>query len=138
MAEGWPGQLLIRYSPMENPASAPGFFVICGGYGRDAARLARMLLYQLLIERIDAAGDRAHAARRADRFAIDRGNRGLGAESAGQKRFIGAVGLNQRKVPLKDRDIIQAAEIDHLLARHAVHAIIAGRGPDLALADDKE
>ena len=46
--------------------------------------------------------------------------------------------LEQGIVPLEHRDAVCAAQVDHLLAGHPVHAVIPGRGPNLAPAHDKE
>ena len=83
-----------------------------------------------------AVGERPRA--RGGGLEGDLGDRSLGPEGAGEEGLIGTVGLVEREVLFLHRDAVRMAKVDDLLTGHAVHAVIPGRGPNLAPAHDEE
>ena len=73
-----------------------------------------------------------------DGFSVDLRHRCLRAECSGQESLRGTIGLKERVIPFKDRNTDPSAGIDHLLPRHAVHAVITCRGPNLASSHNEE
>jgi hypothetical protein len=54
------------------------------------------------------------------------------------KASLGAVDVGEGEVALEARDPVLRTQPQHVRARDAVHAVLTGRGPHLALADDEE
>ena len=95
-----------------------------------------MLPDRLLVERLYPLGHLPFPG--ADRLAVDRGHGRLRAEGARQERLVRPIGLVEREVLLENRYPLGPAKVDHLLPCHPVHAVIPGRGPNLAPAHDEE
>ncbi len=94
-------------------------------------------MHQVGVKLAKTFGHRAKFAR-PNHTAINGTNRRLRPKSAGQKRLVRAISVDQTKVALKNGDLVCAAQVDYLLASDSIHAVIAGTGPHRTLAHDKE
>src|SRR5690606_13405490 len=73
-----------------------------------------------------------------DRAAVDAAHRDHAGEGPGDEGFLGRVGLGQAEVLLEGGDPGFATGTQDVAAGDAVQAVVAGRGPDLALAHGEE
>src|SRR6185437_13522611 len=74
----------------------------------------------------------------ADRAAVDLRDSGDAAQRAGHEGLVGGIDLRQGEVAFL-RDVPGVAPgVEHVALGDALEAVEAGRGPDLAAADDEE
>ena len=109
-----------------------------GASGLAGLALGRRVGDQGFVKRSNAVKHGSVATVFPNRFAVNFGDGGLGAESACEKGLVGSVGIHEREISFKNRDVICAAQVDDLLTRDAVHAVVAGRGPNRTFANNEE